>query len=421
MRVKAKATGCEPIAVVPIHQRETYYCGPAVGGMVLRATGHAPVATDDQLQDLVWASVKVHSTGFPTMPPPSCQDGRIPLFFTQHCYMCNACSRCWASTADALSAALGSFGAASAVVRDGAFNHRRLFAAVLASIDQGQPAIVGTTAETHWVLISGYCPGGGTGSVTVNGRAIASFYLIDPSLEYPPTALDAKPAADVAASILFASCANAADMGNSLAIVRPAQVAASAQMQGDAESHGHGESHGDAIPAHPKISGPLNPVVIDVAVEIGTQLALQPQWQYAFGNATPGVPTPVQHLEEADGYYYIVDFSKDGGITGRLAIGGEPLRLLRINGVREAGAHFPPFVSLTPTISGREGKPFSESNSRVVRAGSVGVHPVLVWRNCAESRSVMLPFHVITVGDTLHYMRVDGRIFDKLTAGLPGH
>jgi hypothetical protein len=51
---------------------------------------------------------------------------------------------------------------------------------------------------------------------------------------------------------------------------------------------------------------------------------------------------------------------------------------------------------------------------RVLRPGTVGVHPVLVWKPSAESPSPWLPFYQLSVGDQFVYLRVDGRLVDRL-------
>jgi hypothetical protein len=44
-------------------------------------------------------------------------------------------------------------------------------------------------------------------------------------------------------------------------------------------------------------------------------------------------------------------------------------------------------------------------------------HPTLVWRSCRESRSMLRPFHLLTIGDTLVYVGVDGAAFPRLSTG----
>jgi hypothetical protein len=34
---------------------------------------------------------------------------------------------------------------------------------------------------------------------------------------------------------------------------------------------------------------------------------------------------------------------------------------------------------------------------------------------CVESQSVFLPFRLVKVGNEVRYIRVDGKVFDKLT------
>ena len=105
-----------------------------------------------------------------------------------------------------------------------------------------------------------------------------------------------------------------------------------------------------------------------------------------------------------------------------MGIGGHPARLLRVSGIGSDDAEIPPCVVPAAALAHREGLPFGlgAARHRIVRAGTIGVHPLLVWKPCAQSRSPLLPFYLLTVGDVVYYLRADGKLFHELTKGQPG-
>jgi len=383
--------------------------------MVLRATGQAPAGTDTFVQQQVWAKVKLHSTGTSLAAPPTCKKGNLAGFAKQHCYVCNSCWRCWASTTDALAKALGDFGAHTDIIRDNSAGRDTLLAAVVSSLDQSFPVIVGMSSDTHWEVLAGYCVDEQTPpdslSIKVGTKHIRTFYVIDPFFEYLPGQLDAQPALIVLGGIGFANCGPGTDNGFSLAIVKgriplPPTIAIS-QMTNVPSNSG----------------GPMreSSVVMESARLIQNDLALTPEWQYAFEGAELQKPIAIQHLDDRDGYFYIADFTKPGGVTGRVVITLDPLRIIRVHGMTIPGTYLRAFVKPEDTINAREGRPFSDDDDRIVRKDAIGIAPVLVWRDCAQSHNEMWPFYVITHGDRRYYQRVDGAIFPELTPSLPGH
>lgn len=154
------------------------------------------------------------------------------------------------------------------------------------------------------------------------------------------------------------------------------------------------------------------------ATKVAKALVKHPVWKNALSGALPSTQTAilVQRLDHPDDYYYIVAFESGGRTTARMAIGGRDAQLLRCNAISRAGSRLPPFVTPTGVLKSREGKPFGigPARERLMRRAAVGVHPVLVWKPCAESRSPLLPFYLLTVGDTVSYLRVDGKLYTVL-------
>lgn len=383
--------------------------------MVLRATSHAPAGSDTFVQEQVWAKVKAQSTGASFAAPPTCKRGNLTGFPKQHCYVCNSCWKCWASTADALASALDGFGAQADVIRDNSAGRDTLLAAVVSSLDQAHPAIVGMSSDTHWEVLAGYCVDQKSPpdplSIQIGTRQIASFFVIDPFFEYLPGQLDSQPAMIVRGGIGFANCGPPTDNGFSLAIVKartplPPKIVISQMINAPSSS-----------------GGPLreSSIVIEAARLVQQDLVLMPEWQYAFAGAESQNPTAIQHLDDRDGYFYIADYTKSGGVTGRVVMALDPVRVIRVHGMTIPGTFLRTFVKPEDTINAREGRPFSDDDDRIVRKGAIGIAPVLVWRDCAQSHNEMWPFYVITHGDRRYYQRVDGAIFPELTPSLPGH
>jgi hypothetical protein len=50
----------------------------------------------------------------------------------------------------------------------------------------------------------------------------------------------------------------------------------------------------------------------------------------------------------------------------------------------------------------------------------MSIHPALVWKPCSESRTPYLPFHMVTIGKRKVYIRIDQKMFTKLTTGVSG-
>ena len=185
-------------------------------------------------------------------------------------------------------------------------------------------------------------------------------------------------------------------------------------------------------PAPPRV-GPRPPTsrapwiegsaVVVAANRVAKALAKHAVWKHALVGSSPSnQPVVVQRLDRKDDYYYIVEFANAGRLTARMAMGGRDGKLLRCNAVSRANSALRRFVTPPELLRSREGKPFGigAARERLVRTAAVGVHPVLVWKDCAQSRSPLLPFYVLTVGDSLSYLRVDGTFFHILRAASLG-
>lgn len=162
----------------------------------------------------------------------------------------------------------------------------------------------------------------------------------------------------------------------------------------------------------------------DAATRVATALAKHAVWKPAFDGALPSPEGAVlvQRLDREDEYYYIVTFMKGTRTTARMALVGRSGKLLRCNAVSRANRSLPKFVAPADVLKSREGKPYGigPARERLVRMAAIGVAPVLSWKPCAESQSPLLPFYVLTVGDSVTYLRVDGKLNHVLTLAALG-
>ena len=147
-------------------------------------------------------------------------------------------------------------------------------------------------------------------------------------------------------------------------------------------------------------------------------LGASPRWQPSLTTRTWETPLLVQRLDRNDNYYYIVPCRRDQGITARLSVNAISGRFMEASAIEVEGLTLPPYVE--PMLTGFFGSSFDlpAVSGRILRAGTVGQHPVLAWRPCSESQTPFLPFYLLTVGDRVVYWRVDGTRYDHLNQGF---
>lgn len=137
----------------------------------------------------------------------------------------------------------------------------------------------------------------------------------------------------------------------------------------------------------------------------------------------PGTPVLVKHLGHKNKYYYLTPITD---ITKNIysLISNDA----RYGNFREASytpkADKPLFFSpLTKNeilkaidikIKTGGGAPIK------IFKNTVSVSPVLVWKPCCESLSPFMPFHVAHIGDENFYVRIDKKVFTKLTTAKFG-
>ena len=144
-------------------------------------------------------------------------------------------------------------------------------------------------------------------------------------------------------------------------------------------------------------------------------------WTPALAGATWERSLLVRRLDHFDGYYYIVSYLKNGIVSARFAVDAETTDIEEIGAIETAGQSLPTFAepsaalsrlsALTPDDPRLSGFRFRIRPELITLPAT----PTLVWKNCLESRSQLLPFYVVTVGDQSVYVRVDGQVYPSLT------
>jgi hypothetical protein len=293
--------------------------------------------------------------------------------------------------------------------------------AMLNGIDAGSPAAALIDEGDHWVVIRGYKAGKATPPpVTVFGRNLNGVYLRDPYPDAPARRLMA--AEEFIDERFFPiSCGVTADSDRYVAIVDRAAIRREAKM----------------VRRPPREVKRLEPFLTPeaarkAAADYAKALLAEDDEpaQDPLVNASPGEPVLVQRLDREDDYFYIVPFENGGKITSRMAIDAKAGRLKEVQWIEDLSSTLPPWRSPDEFLKRYVGDPYppraadegtSRGPSPVVRRETLGVHPVLVWRPCPESRSLFAPFHLLINGDQLVYVKVDdGQVFPRLTPSGKG-
>jgi hypothetical protein len=156
-----------------------------------------------------------------------------------------------------------------------------------------------------------------------------------------------------------------------------------------------------------------------MAISIVKRLEQSEFWAHALAATVSLQPeaTPVQRLDRKDELYYIVRVAHQRGTTARLALSESTGHLLEAEGIAKPGEVLWPYCDPMAVMAARHRATDSPS---AMRTALIGRHPTLVWRPCRESTSRLLPFWLLTVRDSLVYVRVDGQVFTRLTTSGRG-
>lgn len=138
-----------------------------------------------------------------------------------------------------------------------------------------------------------------------------------------------------------------------------------------------------------------------------------------------GAPLLVQRLDRRGDFYYLVPWQRDGRVAALADVDArfgvfKSLRILP-RPARDWAIGAPGSERLRDVLARLvDGKRFDvpdEGGRFKVYPGTYAVSPVLVWRPCRESWSPHLPFYHLVIGGQSLYVRIDGRVFTRLTSG----
>jgi hypothetical protein len=153
-------------------------------------------------------------------------------------------------------------------------------------------------------------------------------------------------------------------------------------------------------------------------------------WQTTLERTTTGTPELVQRLDHPDKYYYVVPIETGGKLTAASRVDAKyGTHLGSILSPPLLSASGPGAVHVNPLFLSQQNALTAVLGARI-KLGTAGIlvtrpetlvpHPTLVWEPCLESLSPYYPFRMFTAGRTQLYVRVDGKVFTKLTADIRG-
>jgi hypothetical protein len=385
-----------------IGQEQLYYCGPAVAQMMLTALNVAPPAQPPTWQDRLWADIQAN-TG--AVRPPGAGPGTptSPPFPTQKCERCKGVSdwHCWSSTPDALQAVLNlhqhtvAFAVRTHADENAATGH------LLDTVDANVAGIVLVFGWQHWVIVRGY-DYDEPDSCSVPGHNLNGVHIRDPQVDNP---------------LHFVDCVNWRD--NYLRVV-PCGMYQNQYVTITGPRQPGAPFTAPSAPTNIRVMSMGPEASIEVALRAAYELLRRSsRWNPGLESAEPQQPLVVQRLDRNDDYYHIVPFTRRGRVTARMIIDSRESRFSEIAAIESPDQSLPIYVGPGQFIEASYDRVIDLPHvyTRVIRRGTVGVHPVLVWKPCYESSTPWLPFYQYSVGDQFVYVRIDGHPFERLTTG----
>jgi len=151
-------------------------------------------------------------------------------------------------------------------------------------------------------------------------------------------------------------------------------------------------------------------------------LLRRPDWTARL--ALPNVPlTPllVRRLDAVDpafAYYYLVPFGKDdGSVTAVAMVDGISTEFLECSPMKSS-AQWGLLAAEWRTVESTRRQ--IQIQRGATKPLDVRVEDTFIWTPCAESQSQNYPFRMVLVDGQTQYIRIDGKVFDKLTPLVPG-
>jgi len=135
--------------------------------------------------------------------------------------------------------------------------------------------------------------------------------------------------------------------------------------------------------------------------------------------AVPLTPLLVRRLDAVDpafAYYYLVPFGKDDGAVSAVAM---------VDGISTEFLECSPMKSSAQWgLLAAEWRTVESTHRRIQRDATkpldVRVEATFIWTPCVESQSQNYPFRMVLVDGQTQYIRIDGKVFNRLTPLLPG-
>ena len=401
------------VAVPFVKQETAFYCGPATLQMMLSALGVAAPAGPPTWQDQLWADVQA-STGA-VRPTGATSTPTSPAYPTQKCEMCEGSWKCWATTPGVLEHIINAGQPVADFTISVHGDEEPATGVLMDTLDANLPGAALIRGWQHWLAVDGYRHGA-TGATLVAGRNLNGIYVRDPweqpSIHYITWN-------DWESDYLkFVPCGDYAGTFVVLRGVRKAQAPQPPQPPTNLRVIDPDEFRRRQLLKLVKKIIPKRDA-LKYAREAAAELADSTRLRAGFAAVEPSEAVLVQRLDEHDRYYYIVNFTDGNHDSARMIIDAHDGHYSEVSAIRKKGQRLWPYPSRRDSLERllRTAEKRTSELKYQLRDGSVGEHPIPVWKPCGQSQSPFLPFYQYSVGNSFVYYRFDGLRFDELTEG----
>jgi hypothetical protein len=413
-----------PDVIVPVtwvQQETTYFCGPAAAQMALASLGAAQPATPPPWQEQLWADVQARTNeARPAAAGPGTPD--CPAFPTQRCEKVQWDWKCWSTTPPALERVLNLRQSRATCAVSTHPTERAATRALLDAIDAGIPGVALVFGWQHWLVVDGYLHDPTASSTNVGHRHVDGVYLRDSNAEealhyvtwtrWTDDYLRFVPAGTYRDTIVVIG-----------AVPRPVSPPSPPQAPDNVRIGTQAGGGQMAKMARRNLAVLITAEEAVHRAQTAAQELLRrsDRWRIALVSADPGTPLCVQRLDLDDSYYYIVPYRIKTRETARLIVDAATGQFTDAGGIETHDASLAPYVDPVAALERYHGRSLELPGvgKRIIRPGTVGHHPVAVWKPCRQSTSPSSPFFQMSVGDRLVYLSADGRKwFDALTTGI---
>ncbi len=404
------------VAVPFVKQETLYYCGPATLQMVFTMLGVASPATPPSWQDTLWAAVQSNTGAVrPTVAPST---PTAPAFPTQKCEWCtNVGWKCWSTTPDVLEHLANTQQSVAHFSISTHETEHSATGALLDTIDANLPGVALVRGWQHWLAVDGYRHDE-SGPTPVAGRKLNGVFVRDPlataAIHYVAWSSWKKD------YLKFVPCG---DYEGTFVVMGGIPVARKPQAPPPSAPTGIRIIDPLGDPQRLRLRFVKKVLPTSTAIQYAkagvAELGNSERLRAGLTGAEATSALLVQRLDAHDRYYYIVTLQIGHRETARVIVDAHDGHVGEVIAVAEDGQALTPYISATANRERLLAAPESRSPELryQIRAGTVGEHPVPVWKPCGQSSSPFLPFWQYSVGDSFVYYRLDGLRFDELTEG----